>query len=126
MLLDLSLDEITIDNCLVINKQETIEVSRSLERSSDLKILENQANLKIREILSKNKFPINVLPSLKGRVLKLNIIFSNDFMNKKVVKKIRLQLGQEEIYPDMDIFLEDNNSVLTKTDNYILIKLKKI
>lgn len=126
MLLDLSLDEITIDNCLVINKQETIEVSRSLERSSDLKILENQANLKIREILSKNKFPINVLPSLKGRVLKLNIIFSNDFMNKKVVKKIRLQLGQEEMYPDMDIFLEDNNSVLTKTDNYILIKLKKI
>ena len=91
MILDLSLNEITTDRCLVINEQQTIEVSRSLESSSDLKILENLANLRIKEILSKNKFPINVLPSLKGRVLKLYIIFSNDFMNKEVIKKIRLQ-----------------------------------
>lgn len=122
MLLDLSLDEITTDRCLVINEQQTIEVTVSLERSSDLKILENQVNKKIRTLSNGGNYIINIIPFLKGRKLTINILYSKQTTEEVLSYKRVMLLLSQRITPDSKLRLDDDKSNLDAT----VIKLIKI
>ena len=122
MILDLSLNEITTDRCLVINERQTIEGTVSLERSSDLKILENQVNKKIRTLSNGGNYIINIIPFLKGRKLTINILYSKQPTEEVLSYKRVMLLLSQRITPDSKLRLDDDKSNLDAT----VIKLIKI
>ena len=89
-------------------RQETLEIYHILNTSKDLKDLEEATNKKIKKIIEDGYYILNVIPSLEGKKLTLNIIYSRELVENNISYK-EIILESKIIEPSSKLCLWDEN-----------------
>jgi hypothetical protein len=89
-------------------RQATLEIYHILNTSKDLKDLEEATNKEIKKIIEDSYYILNVIPSLEGKKLTLNIIYSRELVENNISYK-EIILESKIIEPSSKLCLWDEN-----------------
>ena len=105
-------------------RQETLEIYHILNTSKDLKDLEEATNKKIKKIIEDGYYILNVIPSLEGKKLTLNIIYSRELVENNI-SYTEIILESKIIEPSSQPWLWDEN-LDEKDPELSVIKVEKV
>lgn len=105
-------------------RQATLEIYHILNTSKDLKDLEEATNKEIKKIIEDSYYILNVIPSLEGKKLTLNIIYSRELVENNISYK-EIILESKIIEPSSKLCLWDEN-LDEKDPELSVIKVEKV
>ena len=88
--------------------QATREIYHILNTFEDLKALEEDTNKQMKKIIKDGYYILNVIPSLEGKKLTLNIIYSRELVENNISYK-EIILESKIIEPSSKLCLWDEN-----------------
>ena len=105
-------------------RQETLEIYHILNTSEDLKALEEDTNKQMKKIIEDGYYILNVIPSLEGKKLTLNIIYSRELVENNISYK-EIILESKIIEPSSKLCLWDEN-LDEKDPELSVVKVEKV
>jgi len=104
--------------------QATREIYHILNTSEDLKALEEDTNKQMKKIIEDGYYILNVIPSLEGKKLTLNIIYSRELVENNISYK-EIILESKIIEPSSKLCLWDEN-LDEKDPELSVVKVEKV
>ena len=105
-------------------RQATLEIYHILNTSEDLKALEEDTNKQMKKIIEDGYYILNVIPSLEGKKLTLNIIYSRELVENNISYK-EIILESKIIEPSSKLCLWDEN-LDEKDPELSVVKVEKV